>query len=92
MFEAIVRTITMWLTRLGLTPETAAKTAGISDFLMVLLISVIIYYITKFFIVRILTRIAVKTSSNWDDALLEHKVFQRMAFLIPGILITSRFR
>lgn len=87
MFENLVRIITTWLTRLGFSTESAAKTAGISDFIMVLIISVIIYYITKFFIVRILTRIAVKTSSNWDDALLEHKVFQRMAFVIPGILI-----
>jgi len=87
MFESLVRKITSWLTNLGISPVTASKTAGISDFLMILIISVIIYYITKFFIIRILKRIALRTASNWDDALLEHKVFQRMAFLIPGILI-----
>ena len=87
MFESLVRTITIWLTRLGLSPDSAAKTAGISDFLIVMVIGVIIYYITKFFIIRILKKVALRTASNWDDALLEHKVFQRMAFLIPGILI-----
>ena len=87
MFESLVKTITIWLTRLGLSPESAAKTAGISDFLMVLLLGVVIYYITKFFIIRVLKRIALRTASYWDDALLEHKFFQRMAFLIPGILI-----
>jgi len=87
MFESLVSTITKWLTWLGISPEAAAKTAGISDFLMVMLIGVIIYYITKFIIIRILKKIARRTSNNWDDALLEHKVFQRMAFLIPGILI-----
>jgi miniconductance mechanosensitive channel len=87
MFEALSRTITLWLTGLGVTHEAAAKTAGISDFLMVLLLSVIIYYISKFVIIRILKRIALRTVSNWDDALLEHRVFQRMAFLVPGILV-----
>ena len=87
MFESLVRTIIKWLTWLGFSPEAAAKTASISDFLMVLLIGVIIYYITKFIIIRILKKIALRTASSWDDALLEHKVFQRMAFLIPGILI-----
>jgi miniconductance mechanosensitive channel len=87
MFETFVRTIKMWLIKLGFSPESAAKTAGISDFLMILLVGVIIYYITKFFIIRIIKRIAVRTASYWDDALLEHKVFQRMAFLIPGILV-----
>jgi len=87
MFQELARIITKWLTDLGLRPQAAAKTAGISDFLVVLVLGVIIYYITKYIIIRIIKRIALKTASNWDDALLEHKVFQRMAFLIPGILI-----
>ncbi len=87
MFEAIVRTITIWLTRLGFSPESAAKTAGVSDFIMVILLGMIIYYITKFFIIRILKRIALRTANNWDDVLLQEKVFQRMAFLIPGVMI-----
>ena len=87
MFEEIIKTITSWLIKLGVSPETATKTVGMADFFMVLLIGIIIYYICKFFIVRILKRIAVRTASIWDDALLEHKVFQRMAFLVPGILV-----
>jgi miniconductance mechanosensitive channel len=63
------------------------KIAGVSDFIIVLLVSSILYYIAKFFILRVLKRIAARTASNWDDVLIEQKVFQRMAFLIPGILI-----
>ncbi len=87
MLEPLVRTITLWLTKLGLSPEVAYKAAGISDFILVLLAGILIYYITKFFIIRVLKRIAVRTVSNWDDVLLEHRVFQRMAFLVPGILV-----
>ncbi len=83
MFQELARIITTWLMDLGLNSRSAAKIAGISDFLAVLVLGVIVYYITKYIIIRIIKRIALKTSSNWDDALLEHKVFQRMAFLIP---------
>lgn len=87
MFESFVRTVTIWLTKLGLSPENASKIAGISDFLLVLISGVVIYYISKFIINRVLKRIAVRTASNWDDVLIEHKVFARMAFLVPGILV-----
>jgi len=87
MFDSLVRIIALWLSRLGVSPDTASLITGISDFLMVLLLCVILYYISKFVIIRILKKIALRTESNWDDALLEYRVFQRMAFLVPGILI-----
>ena len=87
MFEAFVKTVTMWLIKIGFSPETASRTAGISDFILVLISCIAFYYISKFIINRVLKRIAARTASNWDDVLIEHKVFQRMAFLVPGILI-----
>jgi miniconductance mechanosensitive channel len=87
MFESFVKTVTVWLVRFGFSPETASKTAGISDFILVLISCVAFYYISKFIINRVLKRIAARTANNWDDVLIEYKVFQRMAFLVPGILI-----
>jgi len=87
MFEPVIRTITKWLINLGFDPATASRTAGISDFILVLISCFIIYYISKFIINRIFKRIAERTESTWDDALIEHRVFQRMAFLVPGIII-----
>jgi len=87
MFEPVIRIITKWLITIGFEPYTAARTAGISDFILVLISCVAFYYISKFIINRIFKRIAARTTSNWDDVLIEHKVFQRMAFLVPGILI-----
>jgi miniconductance mechanosensitive channel len=87
MLESMIKTIAEWLMKLGLSPMAAQKTAGISDFIMVLLLCIVIYYMSKFIILRIIKRIAQRTASYWDDALLEHRVFQRMAFLIPGILV-----
>jgi miniconductance mechanosensitive channel len=87
MFESFVKTVTSWLINAGVSTETAARTAGISDFILVLISCVAFYYISKFIINRVLKKIAAKTASNWDDVLIEYKVFQRMAFLVPGILI-----
>ena len=87
MLRSLIRSIEMWLHKIGFAPEDASKIAGISDFVIVLLLGVIIYYISKLIIVRVIKRIAIRTVSTWDDALLEHKVFQRMAFLVPGIMV-----
>ena len=87
MFESFVKTVTLWLINAGVSAETATRTAGISDFILVLVSCVAFYYISKFIINRVLKKIAAKTASNWDDVLIEYKVFQRMAFLVPGILI-----
>lgn len=87
MLEHFVRTVTGWLIKFGVEPATASTAAGISDFILVLISGVVIYYISKFIINRIFKRIAQRTSSNWDDTLIEHKVFQRTAFLVPGILV-----
>lgn len=87
MFESFVKTVTLWLIKAGVSAETATRTAGISDFILVLISCVAFYYISKFIINRVLKKIAAKTASNWDDVLIEYKVFQRMAFLVPGILI-----
>lgn len=67
--------------------ESAQWIASISDFLIVLLIGCLIYYISKWIIKSVIRRIAKRTTSRWDDVLLEKKAFNRMAFLIPGILI-----
>lgn len=67
--------------------ETAEWITAVSDFLIILLIGCLIYYIAKLIIKTIIRRIAKRTKSKWDDVLLEKKAFNRMAFLIPGILI-----
>lgn len=67
--------------------DTAAWITSISDFIIVLLIGSLIYYLTKWIIKSVIRRIAKRTKNRWDDVLLEKKAFNRMAFLIPGILI-----
>jgi len=81
--------IKKWLISIGLSADWAENLTNLTDFVIVVISSIIAYYIAKLVIVHIIKRLALKTASNWDDIMLEHKVFNRMAFLIPGIIIYS---
>jgi len=81
--------IKKWLISIGLSVDWAENLTNLTDFVIVVISSIIAYYIAKLIIVHIIKRLALKTASNWDDIMLEHKVFNRMAFLIPGIIIYS---
>jgi len=87
MFKSLTDTLSDLLIRVGFNQPTAEIISGITDFLMILVIGTILYYLTKYIIIRILKKIASHTASKWDDVLLEKKVFNRLAFLIPGILV-----
>ena len=62
----------------------------ISDFsllFMILVISILVYYITKLIINRILRRLIKRSTSKWDDHLYEQRVFTRLAMLLPAIIL-----
>ena len=54
---------------------------------VVFAISVIVYFILRFFIRRILKRLVLRSTSKWDDYLFENKVFTRLALIVPAIII-----
>jgi miniconductance mechanosensitive channel len=87
MFTNVAEIIERWLIHIGLHGEAVRLTAGLSDFIIMLIIGCLLYYIAKLIITRVIRRIAKRTKSKWDDIMLEKKVFNRMAFLLPGILI-----
>jgi miniconductance mechanosensitive channel len=87
MFSILGNLIRNLMSRLGASDIEARHASDLADFIGVLLIGILLYYLAKFIIVRVLRRIAKRTKSIWDDVLLEKRVFNRMAFLLPGILV-----
>jgi miniconductance mechanosensitive channel len=87
MFEKFSNSAIDWLEQIGLNKATAQYFWNLTDFLFVLILSVLLYYIAKLVISSVLKHIAQRTSNVWDDILYDYKVFHRMAFLIPGMLI-----
>jgi miniconductance mechanosensitive channel len=89
IFESITRYLRDWLVDVGL-PEQLSKTiADYSGFLLVITFALIVFYIAKLIIVRLVHRMADKSASNWDDAFVDRKVFKRIAYLVPALIIHS---
>lgn len=87
MFNILGNLIRELMISMGASLSEAKHASDMADFVGVLLIGILLYYIAKFIIVRVVKRIAIRTESIWDDVLLEKRVFNRMAFLLPGILV-----
>lgn len=87
MFNILGNLIRNLMMRMGASEPEARHASDLADFIGVLLIGILLYYVAKFITVRVLRKIAKRTKSIWDDVMLEKKVFNRMAFLLPGILV-----
>lgn len=71
----------------GLNDTWAGYIVDFSSLIIIFFISVIIYYIARYFINRILKKLIERSVSKWDDHLYEQKVFTRLALLIPALLV-----
>jgi len=75
------------LTGWGFSPKASTYIVDFSGLFIVLVASVIVYYIIKVIIRRVLKRVVVRSASRWDDYLYENKVFTRLCLIIPAIII-----
>ena len=51
------------------------------------IVSMIAYFITKYFVVSLVNKLILKTKATWDDILVEKKVFEKIAYLVPAFII-----
>jgi miniconductance mechanosensitive channel len=71
----------------GLPENWSVWIADFSSLFFLVAITTVIYYILKFIIQRILKRLIERSRSKWDDYLYEHKVFSRLAMLVPPLIL-----
>jgi miniconductance mechanosensitive channel len=79
--------INTWLNNQGMPPAYLAISTLIVGCLLIFIISSLVYYLAKHQILVFVHKIVTKTKNTWDDLLLEHNVFSRLAFLIPLLLL-----
>jgi len=93
VFESITRHLKEWLINSGISENASKIIADYSGFILVIVFAFTIFYIAKYIIERWVHRMAVKSPTQWDDFLVERKVFKRLAYLIPALIIyyTSAF-
>lgn len=58
-------------------------------FILVVIVSFIAYQLAKYILTTVLRRVSVKTKTEWDDILVKHHVFRRLANLIPAAIILA---
>lgn len=83
MREYVVNLIT------GYGVGNAAAAVWADGFLLLgaIALSILAYYVTKKFVLRVLIKYLMSNHIAWDNILVKRNVFQRMAHLVPAIVI-----
>jgi miniconductance mechanosensitive channel len=76
-----------WLIRLGLGEETAVFGVRVLAIVVMLVVACIAYIITKRFLLRVVKSLVERSKTIWDDILLEQKVFNRLSYFAPALVI-----
>ncbi|MCX6266601.1 MAG: mechanosensitive ion channel [Bacteroidetes bacterium] len=71
----------------GFSDTFAGYLADFSSLIIILFVSILVYYIAKFIINKFLKGLVEKSSSKWDDHLYEQKVFTRLTMLLPALVL-----
>lgn len=58
-------------------------------FLLVLLLAIVSYYITKKIVLRIIRRLVKSTNTNFDDILFSDRVLKRVSYFVPLFVVHS---
>ena len=84
--------IALWLDKwfiedFGLDPTLALYLKLFTLIFVLFVISFLSRYLTKIVIVRFVHKFFLKTKVVWDDVLIEKKVFEKIAYLVPAFII-----
>ena len=87
MFELIDQKLIEFSQSLGILDSFQDLFASVIKLVIAGLFSYLAFIISKRYIIKLLTALARNTKSNWDDILIERKVFNRLAYLVPAYLL-----
>ncbi len=87
--DTIGKIIHDWLINIGLGESSALLLKGVIIVFALLLLSILVFFITRKIIVKILREIAKRTENTWDDIMVGKRVFHRLAYIAPAIIIHS---
>jgi len=73
----------------GANDKAAGLLTALAITFVLVLVCFIIHIILKKIILRLVTKIIRNNRLNWDDALLNHRLFQRAILIVPGIIFYS---
>ena len=80
-------TFKSWLAQQGLGEREATIVATAAAFAAVLLLSFVAYAITRRVLLRLVEAAARRSTTTWDDALVDAGVFSRLSHLVPAVIL-----
>jgi len=83
----MIKFINPWVAKIpGIEGYEMVAASGLA-MVSICLVAAISFYIVKYGLIRLINKLISKTKSNLDDILIKHKIFNRIAYLVPAILI-----
>lgn len=79
--------ITQWLSQQGVSTQYLAGSSIAVGISFIFIIASAGYYLAKTPLLTLAYKIIIKSKNTWDDALIEHKVLNRLTLLVPFVLI-----
>ena len=71
----------------GFVNQMAIYGSTLITFLVLMVCSLIVYFIFRLIFVKVVGRVVLRTKGIWDDTLYGHKVFHVLIHIIPAVLI-----
>jgi len=65
----------------------AKPAAAFLSILLIIFVAWLAHFLTRIIILRIVSRIAKRTKTDWDDILVKNKVFRGLAHFVPALIL-----
>lgn len=85
--EKINQQIEIWLTQTGISQGIIHPVKGILFVFLIVIMGILANWIAKRIILAIVGRLVRKSTTRWDDELLQKKFFHRLSHLAPVMVI-----
>ncbi len=87
MFKEIHHNLNNFLIGLNIDEKYAFWLKNLIIIVGIIIFSVIVNYVAKIIISKVVTRIAKKSKNTWDDVLLKYHVFTKLSHFAPAMII-----
>lgn len=87
MFSNLESGFAQWLVSLGMSKDQSVVAADYASFLVLILVSLISFFIAKKVLLSGIQRATKKSKTNWDDILTEKHFFRNLSYLVPGWIV-----
>lgn len=76
-----------WLIDIGVAKQSAEGLSTLILMIGIALLSIVANFVTKKVVLKFITFYINNNKVNWDNYMLERKVFHRMSHIVPAIII-----